>query len=136
MRAATASLLSALPPLPVGWSATASSRPARDPSCPPVCLCISAPPRAHRPTSPETPGRVSPSACWKAGGAGSLPGPAFPPVSGTLSERAGLDPSLLEPSGSPPASSWAAAPPARVGLSAPCLLVPSPQPVWFPSHAG
>lgn len=119
-------------PLPVGLSTLYSSHPTRIPELPPVYLCISVSLRASTPTLLETQGRFSPSACWTAGGAGGLPRPGFPSVSGTyLSVLDGTLP-FPEPSGSPAASSLAADPTSPRGPESRCVylcLPPQSHPV-------
>lgn len=108
-------------PLPVGLSIPYSSHPTRIPELPPVYLCISVSLRASTPTLLETQGRFSPSACWTAGGAGILPSPAFPSVSGTYLNVLDGSLPLPEPSGSPAASSSAADPTSPRGPESRCV---------------
>ena len=130
-----ASLLSALPPLPVGLSTTSSSRPARRPELP---TCVS--------VSPHLWGHAGPLR-WK------LQEESRHLPAGRLEELAPCAPQLFhlcrgrylnvlgwplpspEPSGPlQPALGWQ--PPGSRGPSTPCLLVPSSHPVRFPCHAG
>lgn len=115
-------------PLPVGLSTLYSSHPTRIPEPPPVYLCISVSLRASTPTLLETQGRFSPSACWTAGGAGILPSPAFPSVSGTYLNVLDRTLPLPEPSGSPAASSLAADPTSPRGPESRCVYLCLPPP--------
>lgn len=63
-------------PLPVGLSALFSGHLLWIPELPPPYLSVCVSQRARRPTSLETQGRLSPSACWTAGGADCLAQPS------------------------------------------------------------